>query len=166
VGEYRFLTTWCLGAPIDRVWDAIYDAERWPQWWRGVERVVELQPAGEDGSGQVARYTWKSKLPYELEFEMRTTRVERPNLLEGAASGELAGSGRWRLFESNGATAVLYEWNVRTTRPWMNLLAPVARPIFAWNHDYVMRNGADGLSRLLGAPLLTAAGAVVREREI
>lgn len=166
MSEYRFLTTWCLGAPIDRVWDAIYDAERWPEWWRGVERVVELQPAGEDGSGQVARYTWKSKLPYELEFDMRTTRIERPNLLEGAASGELAGTGRWRLFESNGATAVLYEWDVRTTRPWMNLLAPVARPIFARNHDHVMRNGADGLSRLLGATLLAAAGAVVPRRKI
>ena len=166
MSKYRFLTTWCLGASIDRVWDAIYDTERWPEWWRGVERVVELQAAGDHGSGQLARYTWKSKLPYELEFDMRTTRIERPNLLEGAASGELAGTGRWRLFEANGATAVLYEWDVRTTRPWMNLLAPVARPIFAWNHDFVMRNGADGLSRLLGAPLLAAGGAVVPPRKI
>jgi hypothetical protein len=30
----------------------------------------------------------------------------------------------------------------------------VARPVFAVNHDYVMRNGGAGLSRLLGAPLL------------
>jgi hypothetical protein len=112
--------------------------------------------------GQLARYTWRSKLPYELEFEMRTTRVERPHALEGEASGELAGTGRWRLFEGNGATAVLYEWNVRTTRPWMNLLAPVARPIFAWNHDYVMRNGAEGLARLLDAPLLAVGGASAR----
>jgi hypothetical protein len=44
----------------------------------------------------------------------------------------------------------------------MNLLAPVARPIFAWNHDYVMRNGGEGLARLLGAPLLTSGGGVVR----
>ena len=85
---------------------------------------------------------------------MRTTKVERPNLLEGDASGELAGLGRWRLFEQGGVTAVLYEWNVHTTRAWMNLLAPVARPIFAVNHDYVMRNGGQGLARLLGAPLL------------
>ena len=53
-----------------------------------------------------------------------------------------------------GVTAALYEWNVQTTRAWMNLLAPVARPIFAVNHDYVMRNGGQGLARLLGAPLL------------
>ena len=45
----------------------------------------------------------------------------------------------------------------------MNLLAPLARPIFAWNHDFVMRNGADGLSRLLGARLLTASGGLVHD---
>ena len=36
----------------------------------------------------------------------------------------------------------------------MNRLAPVARPLFAWNHDVVMRRGAEGLARLLGAQLL------------
>jgi hypothetical protein len=162
VAEYRFLTTWCLGAPIEPIWDAIHDSARWPEWWRGVARVVELEPAGEDGTGQVARYTWKSQLPYELTFVVRSTRSERPHLLEGEASGELAGIGRWRLFEGDGGTAALYEWNVRTTRPWMNLLAPLARPIFARNHDYVMRNGAEGLARLLGAPLLAAVSGSVR----
>ena len=32
----------------------------------------------------------------------------------------------------------------------MNLLAPIARPMFAWNHDYVMTNGREGLLKLLG----------------
>jgi hypothetical protein len=36
----------------------------------------------------------------------------------------------------------------------MNLLAPVARPIFAWNHHAVMRNGGVGLTRKLGARLV------------
>jgi hypothetical protein len=36
----------------------------------------------------------------------------------------------------------------------MNGLAPIARPLFAWNHDVAMRRGAMGLSRLLNAPLL------------
>lgn len=158
MAAYRFLTTWCLEAPIEPVWDAIYDSDSWPRWWRGVKRVVELRPAGEGGTGQLSRYTWRSRLPYELSFEMRSTRAERPHVLEGEASGELLGTGRWRLFEGAGATAVLYEWNVRTTRRWMNAVAPVARPIFAWNHDYVMRSGAAGLAELLGVRLLAASG--------
>jgi hypothetical protein len=51
---------------------------------------------------------------------------------------------------------VVYEWNVATTRPWMNVLAPITRPVFAWNHDWVMRNGGEGLARLLTCRLLAA----------
>ena len=71
---------------------------------------------------------WKSLLPYRVEFEVTTTRVERPHLLEGHAVGELEGVGRWRFYEQDGVTAVLYEWNVATTKPWMNRLAPLLRP--------------------------------------
>jgi hypothetical protein len=154
VAEYRFLTTWLLEADIERVWDTIYDSERWPEWWKGVLEAEKLEEGDEKGVGQYGRYVWKAWLPYRVKFFIRTTRVERPHLLEGDATGELAGVGRWHLFEQGGVTAVIYEWNVRTTRAWMNALAPVARPIFASNHDYVMRNGGRGLARLLGTPLL------------
>ena len=156
MARYEFLTTWCIAAPIERVWDVLYDSERWPEWWRGVERVRVLEPGDADRVGELSRYTWKSRLPYRLEFDMRTTRVERPHLVEGSAQGELAGQGRWRLFAGDGTTAVTYEWQVETTARWMNLLAPFARPVFAWNHDVVMRNGGAGLARLLGAKLLVS----------
>jgi hypothetical protein len=154
VAEYRFLTTWLLEAEREPIWDAIYDSERWPEWWKGVLEAEELEEGDETGVGRYGRYIWKSKLPYKLEFFVRTTKVKKPHLLEGDAEGELAGVGRWRLFEQDGATAVLYEWNVHTTRAWMNLLTPIARPIFAVNHDYVMRNGGVGIAELLGVPLL------------
>lgn len=156
MAEYRFLTTWLLEAERERVWDAIYDSDAWPEWWRGVIETERLSDGDAAGVGQYGRYVWRSKLPYELEFFMRSTRVEAPRLLEGEASGELAGTGRWRLFEQDGVTAVLYEWNVSTTKAWMNLLTPLARPVFAANHDYVMRNGGEGLAKLLGARLLAS----------
>jgi uncharacterized protein YndB with AHSA1/START domain len=154
MAEYRFLTAWLLEAEREAIWDAIYDSERWPEWWKGVLEAEELEEGDETGVGRYGRYIWKSKLPYKLEFFVRTTKVKKPHLLEGDAEGELAGVGRWRLFEQDGATAVLYEWNVHTTRAWMNLLTPIARPIFAVNHDYVMRNGGVGIAELLGVPLL------------
>ncbi|HSD24064.1 MAG TPA: SRPBCC family protein [Solirubrobacterales bacterium] len=154
MAEYRFLTTWLLEAEREGVWDAIYESERWPEWWKGVLEAEKLEEGDESGVGQYGRYVWKSRVPYRLEFFVRTTKVEKPRLLEGAASGELAGTGRWHLFEQDGVTAVLYEWTVSTTRAWMNALSPVARPIFAVNHDYVMRNGGRGLAGLLGARLL------------
>ena len=154
MAEYRFLTTWLLETERERVWEAVYESERWPEWWQGVIEAERIEEGDAAGIGQLGRYVWKSKLPYKLEFLMRTTRVERPHLLEGEASGELAGVGRWRFFEQGGVTAAIYEWNVTTTRAWMNLLSPIARPIFAVNHDYVMRNGGEGIAELLGARLL------------
>ena len=121
-----------------------------------MEEASEVRPGDESGVGTVARMVWKSLLPYRVEFEVTTTHVERPHLLQADAVGELTGVGRWRLFEDEGATAVLYEWNVATTRAWMNLLAPVARPVFEWNHDWVMARGGEGIANLLGCRLLAS----------
>ena len=154
--RYRFLSTWLLEAPREDVFQAIWDSEEWPSWWRGVEEVVKTEPGDDEGVGSLGRYVWKSLLPYRLEFLLRTTVVDRPRYMEGQADGELAGTGRWRLFQDGDITAVVYDWDVRTTRPWMNLLAPIARPVFAWNHDYVMRAGGKGLARHLGVPLLAS----------
>jgi hypothetical protein len=128
----------------------------WPEWWRGVASVDELDPGDDEGRGGRHMIEWRSRLPYPLTFEFTTDRVERPTLMEGRAEGELAGTGRWRLFEQDGVTAVVYEWNVATTKPWMNLLAPVGRPMFRWNHDTVMRWGGQGLARRVGARLLAS----------
>ena len=154
MAHYSFLTTWLLESPRETVWEAIYDQVRWPQWWRGVEAAEEVRPGEDGGVGSVSRLVWKSLLPYRVEFKVTTTKVERPHLLEADAVGELSGVGRWRLYEQAGVTAVLYEWNVATTKAWMNLLAPVARPAFEWNHDWVMARGGEGISRLLGCRLL------------
>jgi Polyketide cyclase / dehydrase and lipid transport len=156
MAEYAFLTTWLLDSPREPVWAAIHDQQRWPEWWRGVEMAEELRPGADGGAGSVARMVWKSLLPYRVEFEVTTTRLERPHLLEGHAVGELDGVGRWRLYEQDGVTAVLYEWNVKTTKPWMNLLAPLLRPAFEWNHDWVMSRGGEGIAELLGCRLLAS----------
>lgn len=157
MAEYRFLTTWLLESERRPVWDAIYDSDNWPEWWRGVEETERLADGDANGVGQFGRYVWRSKLPYRVEFFVRSTRVEAPYLLVGEASGELAGTGRWRLFEQGGVTAVLYEWNVRTTKAWMNAVAPLARPLFAANHDWIMRRGGEGLAARLGCRLLAGA---------
>jgi uncharacterized protein YndB with AHSA1/START domain len=157
VSEYAFLTTWLLDSPREPVWEILHDQAAWPEWWRGVEVAEELRrPPGGADVGTVSRMVWRSFLPYRVEFEVLTTRVERPSLLEGRARGDLEGLGRWRLYEQEGITAVLYEWNVRTTSPWMNRLAPLLRPLFERNHDWVMARGGEGLAGRLGCRLLAS----------
>ena len=154
MAAYRFLTTWLLESPCQPVWDAIHDQVSWPSWWRGVEAADELRTGDPSGVGTVSRLVWRSRLPYEISFEVTTERVEPPHLMAGRAVGELTGTGTWRLFEVDGLTAVVYDWDVRTTKAWMNLLAPIARPVFEWNHDWVMARGGEGMARLLGCRLL------------
>ena len=154
---YRFCTTWVLEADRELVWDAIYDSDSWPEWWRGVKSTTRLSAGDADGLGQRGIYEWRARIPYTVSFEMVSTIVERPYCLGGEASGELAGTGTWRFYKEAGTTAVVYDWDVRTTKRWMNLLAPVAKPIFRANHDWVMRNGGEGLARHLGARLLVNA---------
>ena len=139
-----------LDAERQAVWWTLRDAERWPEWWRGVERVTVLAP------DERYRIAWRSRVPYELEFDFEVIDLDEPRSMRGVASGELAGTGQWRLFEQDGVTAVLYEWNVETTKAWMNFLGPVARPVFDYNHDVVMRWGGEGLARRLGCRLIAA----------
>jgi hypothetical protein len=154
--QYALVTHWHLAASIERVWDAIFAVEDWPRWWRYVHAVAALKKGDANGVGAVRRFTWSSALPYRLSFEMGVTAVERPTFMEGVATGELAGSGRWYLAPDGTTTRVRYDWAVTTTRPWMNLVAPLMRPVFRWNHGRVMAEGGRGLARHLGVELLSA----------
>jgi uncharacterized protein YndB with AHSA1/START domain len=147
--SYKFVTHWQFQAsPVD-VWDAIHHSERWPQWWKAVESVVELQKGDSTGVGSLRRYTWRGALPYRLSFDMRTTQVEPPVRLEGRASGELEGRGCWTLSGQGSTTLVRYDWEVEANKRWMQILSPIARPLFEWNHDTVMRWGFEGLTARL-----------------
>ncbi len=147
LAEYRFLTTWLLDAPLEGVWEAVHDVERWPEWWRGVESVTKVRE-------RVYDHVWRSRVPYPVRFRIEVDVIERPHLIVARADGELAGTGTWRLYAGADGTAATYEWHVKTTRSWMNAVAPLARPVFEWNHRVVMRWGGEGLARRLAARLL------------
>ena len=149
--RYQFVTTWTIPAPAERIWKELMAPEQWPTWWRGVERVDLVKPgAGAHGVGAVRDYTWRSALPYQLTFRMETIRVEPCRLIEGQATGELEGSGCWRLTPGKTGTKVEYDWQVVANKWWMRWLAPLARAAFEWNHDVVMEWGRQGLMRRVG----------------
>jgi hypothetical protein len=147
--DYELVTHWRFDAPLDAVWHELKHPEQWPSWWKGVRRVQLLEPGDVEGVGALRRMTWRSALPYELTFDMRTTRVEPQRLIEGVAQGELSGRGCWTLEPVGAGTAVRYDWCVAATKPWMRRLAPVAKPLFAWNHGVVMDWGRRGLAAKL-----------------
>jgi hypothetical protein len=121
-----------------------------------VVRARELDGGDDVRVGSRYRVAWRSRIPYELEFDFTVRGLEEGRWMEGDATGDLEGSGCWRLFEDGSVTAVVYDWDVTSTKRWMNALAPVARPLFEHNHHAVMRWGGEGLARRLGVPLLAA----------
>jgi len=152
---YKFITQWRIKAPLIDVWYAIYNSEEWPFWWKGVKDVSVIRENDVDGINGIKKYTWKSILPYTLSFKMRLVRKEDLELLSGMAFGELEGDGTWYFTEENGITKVQYYWNVKTNKTWMNYFAFILKPLFKFNHDVVMKWGAKGLSKKLGAALIS-----------
>lgn len=138
VTHFELTNEWHLALPIDRVWDLIAATQDWPRWWRAVARVEQLQAGAADGLGAIHRMHWKTALPYSLAFDVETVRVEKHREIEGRAFGELDGTGLWTFEETPEGTAARYLWRVEVTKPWMRLMAPVLRPVFAWNHHKVM----------------------------
>jgi hypothetical protein len=155
MNQYSLVTQWHLEAPIDQIWECLVTPDKWPSWWRYVEEVVVIEKGDLQGLGSVRRFTWTSKLPYRLCFDVRTITLTKPVYIEGAASGDLKGVGLWQLRDSGcNTTHVQYTWTVSTEKSWMNLFAPILSPVFKWNHNQVMREGGRGLAKYLGVKLL------------
>ncbi len=147
---FTFITVWKIEAPLEPVWDALLHIEEWPKWWTGVESVDVLNWGDAKRIGFESRQVWKSKLPYKLKFQGKLVSIDPMSSIALDSGGELSGTGLMRFAHNNGLTTFQYDWNVSTTKQWMNIVAPVAKPIFSWNHDIIMNWGAEGLARKLG----------------
>lgn len=161
--KHRFvlISRWQLGCTaclsVEAVWRLITAIREWPQWW---VNVAAVQAESEDGAtprvGDSANVTWRTRLGYGVRLNVVTTGVLPPFELEGAASGDLQGKGLWLLEPQprHNAVTVTYRWDVHLNRRWMQVLAPLLRPAFAWNHFDIMRAGARGMARRLNCELL------------
>ena len=109
---------------------------------------VHLTP-GTDGVGARYQRVTRGKLPYDLRYVITVTRYNPPREMAYDSEGDLVGQGSYVLTEVGDATDVVFTWEVATTGFWMNLLAPVLKPVFGWNHNFVMKEGEKGLARYL-----------------
>lgn len=147
--RFHLVTIWELNATQEDVWQVLVAPESWPDWWPTVKRVELLDPGDADGIGAVRRMTWSTALPYDIAFETTTTRLEPMTLIEARAKGELDGVGLWTLASEGDRCTIRYDWIVEVTKPWMVRLAFLLKPVFAWNHHYVMERGKQGLVAFL-----------------
>lgn len=147
--SYSFVTTWKVKARTGEVWNVLMDAESWPQWWKGMKNVKVLQAGDECGLGSITYYE-VGVFFHSLQFTLRTVAAEKHRYIEGLAAGDLIGTGKWEFSEANGVTVVIYHWNVKTTKKWMNRWAWLLKPVFRFSHNMVMKWGEKGLAKRLG----------------
>jgi uncharacterized protein YndB with AHSA1/START domain len=151
--QFILITDWTFDAPLDRVWALIERTEDWPGWWPAVKSVTKLHDGDEQGVGAVRHIEWRTALPYEIAFDVEARRIEPMRLIEGRARGELDGVGLWTFEGNETRTDVRYDWRIDVTKPWMRTLAPLLRPVFAWNHNKVMNWGETGARKRLAGEI-------------
>ncbi len=154
---FHLQSGWQLECPRERVWDELVDFHTWPEWWPGLKEVIETIHGDPAGIGQKATSVWRGPVGYSLKIMIEAVERVHPEFLRGVASGDVIGEGTWRLTPIEAAenvwTGVEFDWNVRANRRWMEVLAPVARPLFVSGHDHIMERGAKGLADHLGCDL-------------
>jgi hypothetical protein len=151
--DFEFSSTWQLEAQRESVWDALLDFETWPQWWPGLEELNRTRAGDAGGVGEMATSRWRGPIGYQFTFTIEAVELRPYEFLKGDARGDLTGHGCWYLSQVGDWSEIRLDWVVRATKGWMEFLAPVARPIFVYGHDYVMKKGAEGLAAHLGVDM-------------
>jgi len=85
-------------------------------------------------------------------FEVEAVHEEPPRLTEAVVRGDLNGTMKWTLHPEGSGTRLCFEEIVITGKPLLNVLAPLFKPFFAWNHEIMMRRREQGLRHLLSHP--------------
>ncbi|WP_146362126.1 hypothetical protein [Arthrobacter yangruifuii] len=181
-GLYILPSSWLLDATPEAVWETIASPDMsWPRWWPGCTlQELATDPSADPGDpiarllGTTVRLQFQAAPGYRLSVTIHPTRALRPRSIEFDAGGDLAGTGRIRLFPVSSpapampagtagaqprietrprmetVTRMEIDWRVMPTRRWMQVLTPVARPVFTAAHALLMRRGERGLRRELG----------------
>jgi Polyketide cyclase / dehydrase and lipid transport len=148
---YHFVTDWRFRAPAQRVWDVVLDIERYPGWWKNFRQVRVTQGDGRS-NGSVIECVVRGSLPYSLRYALEVMESEEYRHILLRSTGDLVGTGRWAFNEVERETQAIYHWDVATTNPILNLVAPLAKSALAKNHERVMANGYAALRPHVEAP--------------
>jgi hypothetical protein len=121
------------------VFPVLAELETYPAWWPGMRRVRRLDETTFDTEV-------RSVLPFSLVFRTLTTRQDpTAGVLQADLRGDLEGFSRWTITAVQGGCQAVFEEDVIANKLLLRVLAPLARPIFRWNHALLMNRGERGL---------------------
>ena len=152
------ISHWPFTAPLAPVWAALADPKGWPQWWPALGSAQAL-PAGETGlAAQRLRLAWSAGAPFKAEIVLTTLKAlppvrlrQRSSAVPGTKQALLQGECIWLLRSDAGLTQVTHVWRLDPCPGMLGWLQPAWAPLLKALHGRVMRAGALGLARHLGA---------------
>ena len=160
--RYHFTDDWYVAASPVIVRDLIRQVTDWPTWWPSVVSVVSAQPRVA-GATEASRYTFQTRLPYQMVFQADVVQDD-PMAVETVVVGRVRGVGRWQVTPTAGGSTIHFDWSVDPQVLWMRALTPLARPVFIWNHQALMAEGARAFAAALGVDLLRRPAATPSSR--
>lgn len=141
---YRFQTTWRIEVSPSEAFDILNDIGQYPAWWPEIKDVRQIDEAR-------AEVRIRAALPYTLHVQLEKEITDKPaGILRTSLTGDLEGWSSWSMTPVGRYCLLRFDEEVVTTRPLMNALSPIARPLFRFNHSLMMRHGERGLSSHLG----------------
>jgi hypothetical protein len=84
-------------------------------------------------------------LPYTLRWTLTITEPLTDTGFALAATGDLAGTGRWTFRPDGPEVVITYDWRIHATKPLLRRLSWLLRPAFSANHVWAMRKGEESL---------------------
>ncbi|GAC1392612.1 MAG: hypothetical protein NVSMB46_08930 [Candidatus Saccharimonadales bacterium] len=148
--RYNFISLWEFRASKERLSGVIFNPVGWTEWWKGLVSA-QVSPQGTIGLGSTITCAWKSLLGYKLSLQLTITKIESSSAIHFSSHGDLEGIGSWVIVKSTSHNKSFCKitWQVATTKAWMNIFAPILRPVFIYNHHQLMKQGKRGLQRYL-----------------
>jgi uncharacterized protein YndB with AHSA1/START domain len=153
--QYHFVSEYVFRGDPESLWRALGDVEAWPSWWPWLKRVERLRDGiGVEHVGAAYRSTVRAPAGYGFVYSATVVDVERLRRIDLHVAGDIVGRGRFLVGTlPSGELTLSFTWLVSTTKRWMSAVAPMARPMFAWNHDRMMKAFGVGLAEAAGLEL-------------
>lgn len=145
LNHYRFHSEWTVPYDYGKTYGVLKDLRTYAEWWPEVKSVIPIDP-------DRAVVLIMGLLPYSLEFLMEKE-VDDPEkgVLRAGLSGDLEGFSSWEIRTSEEGCRLIYDQEVDVTKRLLQVLAPIARPLFKANHSLMMLRGERGLRSYLGS---------------
>ena len=161
---YRLGHRWLIRGPIDVVFDLLTRSTGYPTWWAPCFKSAETND--EVAVGARSHLRVRSRLPYELVWDITLTQLEPPNLIvvdtivRLSRRFPLRGPIRYRLTTGPDGVEVVNDQVMISERhlPWP--LRALLQRAFAYNHDWAFRIGGRGLQKAVDGVVAARSGHV------